>query len=171
MKKEIQQPRIEIPSYNDLTRGTLLPPVHTEWLRHVSPQLGLDSKKLVLGYALNSIPDDGNLFIWTMKGEFFDAETGSGLREQLIARLDWKIVVPEVPKEIRAEIENLKQSVGQLDWSSYEQFEQASSAWFSFSDWAEEYIRKTPRLKEARAYYIRKKGDLDEYWNAFLGES
>jgi len=74
MSKEVQQPAIQPPDLKDPFSWALVARVHSQWLSHVAPQLGMDIHKLVLGDVLSSIiGDDANVFTWT-HGDFFNPE-------------------------------------------------------------------------------------------------
>jgi len=47
MLKEVQQPNIEVPDRKDPLRLELSARVHTEWIRHVGPQLNINVKNIL----------------------------------------------------------------------------------------------------------------------------
>lgn len=165
--QEIEHPDIDISPIKESSDWALTPPIYTQWLRFIAPRFKLDVNKLVLGYVLDRIWDDANAFAWTFgRAEFFNPETASQYREQLIKRLDWEMSVPEVPAEVRAKIQEEKEAMSKLDWSKWEDFEAARAIWTSI----ERFVMEQPELRETAKYYIRnqRRHDLNMKWEIFL---
>jgi hypothetical protein len=54
-KAELRQPEIEVPDLEQPISWATLSIVKTQWLRAIAPQLGLDTKQLVVGEVIASI--------------------------------------------------------------------------------------------------------------------
>lgn len=168
MSKEIQQPAIQPPDLKDPFSWASVARVHCEWIRHIAPQLGLDTQKLVLGDVVSSIiGDDANVFTW-IHGSFFDPELGAGAKRLLLERLDWEISTPETPAQIRGRLEKVRDAIRDLDWSIKDQFEAARDTWTPVKEWVNQEVNKKRDLRSAVDYDLAVGVQLSEHWNMFL---
>lgn len=169
MSKEIQPPNIARPDLTDPFSWAVIPRVHTEWIRQVGPQLGIDVEKYVLGGVLaDIIGDDANCFTWTSGGNFFDSKSAVEAKRNLLERMDWEVATPETPLTIKKRLESTLQLVSSLNWSDREEFEEARTEWYKFKGWVEHQIKRHPTLKEAEKYRLTMGDRLSEYWRKFL---
>ena len=106
MSLEIEQPpHLTRPDLKNPLTWAIAGPLHSDWLRHISPQLGLDTNKLLLGNVLASIiGDDENSFGY--KNIYLPHRTEYA-KASLYIRMDWEKNLPELPEIIRGQIERM----------------------------------------------------------------
>ena len=155
-----------MPSFKDPMTWAVAPQICEQWQRHVAPQLGIDVEKLMLGDVLSTIiGDDPELLIWVGKLSF-DPERASLNRDQLMFRLDWELQVPELPDEVRENLEAVKQDLEAdeyADWTVQENFLRARAVWQSFRTTTEAIVEEDPDYQAAVIYH-------DHMWEKRLRE-
>jgi hypothetical protein len=103
MPPEIHQPSIPKPDLFDSLSWASVSRTHSEWLRQVGPQLGLDVPKLILGDVLSSIiGDDANSF-----GMYFMPDLANLGKASILERMNWEISVPETPPQLKPNYKKL----------------------------------------------------------------
>jgi hypothetical protein len=144
-----------------------------QWQRHVAPQLGINVEQLMLGDVLSSIiGDDAGCFSWANRGEFYDVELAERSKESLLFRLNWEIAVPELPDDIRLNLEVARDEFAlgnHTDWSSKRRFLQASDRWHAVRREVEALIDENDDYEAAIIYHDHAwRTKLHELYNVFL---
>lgn len=142
-------------------------------MRHVAPQLGLDTRRLIVGDVLSCIVgDDSNCFVWARDSRYFDPQLAISAKIDLLERLDWEAGLDEIPENIRTRLEVTKDTLAELDWSQWIQFKKARRIWYAVMVHVKNVIAETPEFNESLAYNLAMSQQLSEYWSTFLlGES
>ena len=137
------------------------------WLSAVGPQLNLDVKKLIIGYLLTTIEDNGNMVFWINYG--FNPKGGQTSQDKLLGRLNWEIETPELPAKIGTILRKEKAVIEKLDGENESEFRQILSTYSSAKRQVDILKRKDPRLREATDYYVGAEfGTLSAPWQSFI---
>lgn len=89
----------ELQNQDEATRWALLPYIKRHWISTVSPQLGLDAKKMFLGSLLDDIEDTGNIL-----SPIMPANRAPELHQQLSLRLTRQLSETDLPKKYQGQI-------------------------------------------------------------------
>lgn len=111
MTIEINQPDLSFPDPRDPLRLAFYGKVRSDWLRHVAPQLGLDTDMIVLGSVLNSITQD-NISEVHHYNERFAYQN----HRRLLERFNWQIDTPELREEIREKLVEAKSLISRFEF-------------------------------------------------------
>lgn len=143
--------------------------IHSDWLRQVAPSYGIDVPKLILGDVLGSIVgDDENCFGIKAAG-FRSAEIANLGKRSLLERLDWEIEVPELPENIRGQLEKVKQQLIDLDWSDSAGFNRARDIWTKLAkNFTQRQLALHPDLRQAQKYDLQMAAILSVPWQEYL---
>jgi hypothetical protein len=167
MSPEVIQPQMERPDLENRLMWSSLSQIHSDWLRKITPQLGLDTEKLILGDALGSIiGDDSNIFGYR---DFFNPTTVELSRTLLFIRMTWEEGTPEVPENIRNQIAKIHGILESMDWTDETRFNQARTLWErDVRDFTRREMDEHKELQEAVHYDIKMAEVWSPYWNEFL---
>ena len=161
--KEVIQPMIVLPDEKDPMKWACYARIHSRWLRSVSPQLGLDTEKLMLGDVLSSIiGDDSNAL------GFYIPNLIDNARSSLLERLNWEIETPELPNAFRKKLRKVKNTIFDFEWDSKEKWVLAKDIWTKASEQIESKIRRDPKLDDAIRYDLDMSKVLSPYYQEFL---
>jgi hypothetical protein len=152
----VVQPNIQVPFPADRLKWVEWLNVHTQWLRAVGPQLALDEKKLVLGNVLQHIIEyDINAFPPKDKDSTPFSTSIHGLaHDQIFARIDAEIALPELPQHIKNKLLSVKEEFGKLDWSTPQGVAHARLFWDTeVRTFVRTHTYADPTLSEALDYY------------------
>ena len=140
--------------------------VHQKWLRIASPQMGFDTKKIILGDVLGTIyGDDPNCF-----GLIYLPSLSHEGKKHLQIRMDFEINTPELPEQIRSRIKEIKPKVLSLDWTNESGHKQARKLWMEkVRNYVQHQIALHPEYREAEAYYNSVAELLSTPYQEFLG--
>ena len=165
---EVQQPpNLERPDLKQNLAWAGISRVHSEWLRFVAPQLGLDPKKLVLGGALSSIiGDDANSFGYAF---YFNPELSENAKASIYERMDWESSLPEMPKSIKDQIRKVKSLFETLVWTDKDDFNKARDIYVKeIKNFTQHQIALNKNLREAVRYSDQVVEKWSPYWSEFL---
>lgn len=167
-KVDIQQPEIELPSEDN--DWAIMARIHNQWVRLVSPQLGLDASKMVLGDVLDKIiSDDGNIFVRFQYGWGDElSEVARQSKADLQERLDWEISISELPEDIKDSLKEVKNQATLLRWERKEERESLYNLWKQARAQISSRSETDQALLEARNYYFDKSRLLTDYYKDFL---
>jgi hypothetical protein len=141
---------------------------HTEWMRHIAPQLGFDTPRVIKGMALASIiGDDENSF-----GFFFmKAEWGEMIEKQIFERMDWEVNLPEVPENIKEQIRKTQKKLTEINFDNKEEYDIGRAFWKKHvRNFTNHQLALNKNLREDLDYSHEANKKWSPYWWDFLGE-
>ena len=153
MVEENRETAGEIPESDDWARR---PQEAAQKLRAIAGRgrEGLDGRKLLLGFALDTICGD-DIHVFRVGSDHFTAEKGEKSRNDLLIRLEWEAGMGELPEEIRQRLGNLQETFRTEAWQTIEDLASAAGRWLAVRSDVVLSIRREPELKEATDYYRR----------------
>lgn len=162
--EEVSRPDLDDPfSWARIAR------IHSDWLRSTAPSYGMDVPKLILGDVLASIVgDDENCFGIKAAG-FRSAEMANRGKQYLLERLNWEIEVPELPENIRGQLEKVRQQLTDLDWSDGAGFNRARDIWTKLAkNFTQRQLALHLDLRQAQKYDLQMAATLSVPWQKYL---
>jgi len=128
----------------------------SSWLRDNVASLDLDPKLVILGHVLDSIiGDDRSGFNGASQllDDPREQDAIKAARLGALVRLNWEIVVEELPEQIREQLRGLKSFTESGEWENREQFlagrDRFNEVWNAIRD----QVHQDPNLSEAFDYY------------------
>jgi len=142
--------------------------VHSQFLRKVAPQLGMNASKLVLGDALSSIiGDDENSF--GLKAATYNQAWAQQEKRHLLEQLDWEVGLPELPDAIRKNLGNVMNEISLLDWQQQAEFNCARRVWTKYAkNFTKHQIALHYELRGAIYYYLGMAQELSVPWQEYF---
>lgn len=165
---KVEQPlSLPLPEWKEVEGWSRLAAIRHEWLAFVAPQLGLDSKKLLLGHGLsNIVGSDENVFGSLM---VYNGSTVKKAKNAILILLDWESRLTEFPENIRVQIREARNNLASLDWMGKRKYFIAWKTWSrEVRDFTQREINKHGKLQRALNYELAVTHIWRPYWQEFL---
>jgi hypothetical protein len=139
--------------------------IHIAWLRQACPQLGLDTKRIIIGDVLDTITgDDLNCF----GHSYILGNIGTEQRDLQI-RMDIEITTPEIPDDIRQKLSAAKAHIFAINWKSESGWELARNTWLAeVRDFVNQQVSSNKELSDIVEDYRADQLSLMPQWRKFL---
>lgn len=126
-----------------------------EEVKKMARKAGQDPIQIARGYIIETvIGDDSNAFGPVIfKG--FSPEDARRAREVIEWRLDWETASVETPEEVREQLREVRQKLGEVDWETKEGFDEAYKYWKEKAKgWLINFRDTNPGVKKASDDYL-----------------
>lgn len=170
--KEVKQPNIEVPDPEEAISWATISIVKTQWLRAVAPQLGLETKPLVVGDVIVSIVGDdyGAIGLGIENQIPSNPDVARVAKEMLLVRLRWELSVTELPTKLKDMIALTITHIERYDFRKPRQFKKAKQTWIVFKEEVQKLVDKSDSLTAAFEYCIDNGELVNKYWGEFLSK-
>lgn len=131
------------------------PKKKAETLRQKAKEAGEDVDTILLGHILSIIiGDDANAFHSAVYGGYIPEELKHS-QTKILERLSSEIEFEQTPKEVKKQLELVRDKLQKHDWGDKEGFEKAHKTWKEeVQDWTLNLRDNNPEMKKAYEKYL-----------------
>ena len=137
------------------------PKKKAEILRQKAREAGEDADNILLGHILNVIiGDDVSAFHSAVYGGYIPEELRYS-QTKILGRLSLEIKFKQTPKNLKKQLELVRDKLKKHNWGDKESFEEAYETWKEeVQDWTLNFRNTNPKMKEAYEKFLSFDNDL-----------